>query len=744
MRDLSDAVKSIAHVGRDLQKITVQGRKADFEQTVDDLARTAFANVEKKAVPLERNPGVVQGTMGEQAKATVRNAGDLLRGFHSSLAKIEQELIDRLDGKDSNGPWNRVIWNRVKDARAFETKWREEMTGGVKDLVKTYPKEEQDKLNQFLPPLLELRDNRTGQPTKITKGELISLALNWGNESNKSKVLRGEGWQEDAVQAVLDRHMTKADWDFTQGIWNLIERMRPEIMARERRMTGTEPLWIDPSTVHTPHGDYRGGYYPMMYDPARSGDVMDRLLENAQKMMDQSQAGRPTADRGYTQARAAGYARPVMLSLDTLPRHIDTVVRDLAWRETVHDLTRLFKDPGIRDAIGLTVGDQMYGQLIPWLKRTIGDRTYDATGNDFWNSLARKIRLNTTIVGLGYRASTMMVHGATALSNSIGEIGAKWMATGMKEFYGNPAKMAEMRDFVYSRSDDMRYRMDTVDRDVRDGLRDLGNEHGMVAGAKRFAYYGISMLDMASAMPTWMGAYEKARALTTNGGLAMTEKDAVYFADKAVRNAHGGGNPEDLAAFRHEREWQKLAGMFYTFWNHFYNRQVDMGRSGIEAIQNRSATDFAAVLARSWWYFVMPMILHGVIKGSGPEDEESWIGWAAKEIGLGLFSGIPVVRDIANAASTGRDYKPTPALSIIEAGKKSYKDVENLSQGEDVSPHWLRHSLETAGYAFGLPTGQAAQSLQYLWDVWDGEQNPEDVKEFMHGMVFGGTKKKGR
>ena len=87
-----------------------------------------------------------------------------------------------------------------------------------------------------------LTDNQTGQPTKITKGELISLALNWGAESNREKMLRGEGWDREAVQAVLDRHMTKADWDFTQGVWDLISKMRPEISARERRMTGVDPV----------------------------------------------------------------------------------------------------------------------------------------------------------------------------------------------------------------------------------------------------------------------------------------------------------------------------------------------------------------------------------------------------------------------------------------------------------------------------------------------------------------------
>jgi hypothetical protein len=147
---------------------------------------------------------------------------------------------------------------------------------------------------------------------------------------------------------------------------------------------------------------------------------------------------------------------------------------------------------------------------------------------------------------------------------------------------------------------------------------------------------------------------------------------------------------------------------------------------------SRGVMDFAAVLAQNWWYFVMPMVFHGLIKGGGPDEDGGWLTWAAKKIGMGVLSGVPVERDIASAAPTGRDYKRTPAISIIEAGKKTYKDLENLTQGKDISPQWLRHSIEAAGYVFGLPIGQAGQSLQYL----------RDVKEFMHDLVFGAPPKK--
>lgn len=744
MQDLQTAVKSISYIGRQLNKITVAGKKVEFEAARDDLVRSAFANTKAvKDIPLERNPNIVQGNFGEKLKARWTNAKGALRGLDSSLLKVEQ-ICDWLDGKDSNGAWNNTIFRRATEREAWENQWRKTMADGIRSLQDLYPEGEQKKLSQYLPDIPELKDNQTGAPLRITHSELVSMALNWGNASNRGKMLRGEGWRAEAVQGVFDRYMSKADWDFTQGVWDLLEKMRPEIAAREKRMTGVEPIWIDALPVDTPHGQYRGGYYPMSYDPARAGDAMDRLIENAERLLDTSRAGRPTTDKGYTMERAERYSRPVMLSLDVLPRHIDTVVRDLAWREYVFDMVRLFKDPAIRDAMNRTVGSEYQQQLIPWLKGLCSDRTYDPNGLSFWDQVAHRARINTTIVGLGFRASTMLVHGMTAASNSVGELGAKWMGVGASKFFGTPDKMAAARDFVYARSNEMRTRMDNVDRDIRDGLREMLDKKGVLDPVKRYAYYGVAMLDMASALPTWIGAYERAMHE------GMTEPDAIYAADKSVRNAHGGGGAKDMAAVQRGSETQKLFTMFYSFWSHFYNRQRDLGRSGTAAVQDitsgnvkQGAKDFAAVLARSWWYFIVPQIIHGIIKSGAPGDEESWLGWAAKEVGLGLFSGVPVVRDVANAWGGGHDFKVTPAASIYDAFTSTKKDVSNLITGEkDVSAHWLKHALDTTGYAFGLPTGQAGTALQYLWDVWDGQQNPEDIADFSKGLVFGTHKKR--
>ncbi|MDR3570209.1 MAG: hypothetical protein P4L43_19465 [Syntrophobacteraceae bacterium] len=742
IRDLSDAVKSIAHVGRDMKKILVGGKKVGEAEIAEEMMRSANENVERKELSRERNPGVVQGDFEQRQKARWVKAQDLFGGLHASLSRLEQEMIDRFDGGDSNGIWNRAIWRRIKDSRAYFDKRMDEMSQGMEDLGKVYSKESSNRLDEMLPDIKELIDSKTGEPLRISRGELLSMMLNWGNESNKSKLCRGEGWRPETVQAVFDRLGTKADWDFVQGVWDLMERLRPDVKEQSLRMTGIEPEWIETSPVITPYGEYRGGYYPMAYDPSRSGDAYERFLSDKALMDDQGRAGRPVTYGGHKMSRAERYARPIRFSLDVIPQHFDDVIRDLAWRETISDLCRLIKNEAIRDTINTTLGENFYKQLIPMLKRTVGDVSYDRTGNEWWERAARGFRLNVTMMGLGYRASTMLVHGATALSNSIGEIGTKWTVEGFKDFYGPPEKMARMRDFINERSSEMAHRMNTVDYNIREAMKKTLGRKSIFEGARRFAFHGIAMLDMGSAWPTWLGAYGKALAPEVNGGLGMkVEADAIYYADKAVRNAHGSGNPEDIAAVQNV-EFMKPFTMFYTFWNHFYNRQVDIARRGVTALREGNAGDFAAVLARSWWYFVMPTMLHALIKGQRPSDDEGWFNWAAKEIGSGLFSGLPFIRDISNAFQ-GHEYRITPLSDVGSAFMHTVHDTEKWWDGEDVSASkFMRHALDTAGYSFGLPLGQADQSAQYLWDVWNGDQNPEDVAGFVHDLVLGARKKK--
>jgi hypothetical protein len=747
-RGLLDSVKSIEHLGRLKNKLLDLKEQRDLDALVDE-ALTTLKTLPQREAAEPRNPGV-GGTGLDKINAKYLQGKSLLRSADASLLKMEQ-LFDWLDAHNPHGVFNRVVFRRIAEAQGVESDLLKEVTGRLKELHESLPRDAQrDMLQRYTLP--ELPDSKTGKPSSMLKKEILALAMNVGNESNFGKLLEGEGWTERGVWSVLDRHMTKADWDFVQGVWDTLDSLWPKIAAMEKRLSGVEPPRIEARPITTKHGDYRGGYYPVIYDPLRAFDVDMRNARNEAALFENT-FSRPATARGHTVARV-DYARPLFLSLDVLPRHLSQVVHDLAYREAIVDANKFLTDSRVRGGIEDTLGREYYKQLRPWLQAIANDKVYDERGLAFWDKAAHWARTTTTMVGLGFRATTMMVHGATAASNSVGEIGARWFLSGLKGFVGTPDKMVAARDFVFERSPEMRNRMNETDRDVRDALREMDlhgttGAEGAVTRAvdpvKRFAYYGISMLDMASALPTWLGAYNKA----LHEG--RTEEQAIYESDKAVRNAHGGGGTKDLAAIQRGSEFQKLFTMFYSFWNHFYNRQRDIGRTaaGIpdqvrQGDYAGARRDFAMVLARSWFYFVIPQLLHAALKPPAPgsqDEDKHWLAWAAEEMGLGMFAGVPIVRDVASSIGTGRDYNPTPAAQVVTTIGHSAKDLKAAANSEPVSDKWLKHAVQTAGYVFGLPTGQLSTSTQFLWDVEHGNQAPDGLADWWHGLIYGTTAK---
>jgi hypothetical protein len=136
---------------------------------------------------------------------------------------------------------------------------------------------------------------------------------------------------------------------------------------------------------------------------------------------------------------------------------------------------------------------------------------------------------------------------------------------------------------------------------------------------------------------------------------------------------------------------------------------------------------------------MIPAFTEALVAGDGPGEDESWGAWAAKAILGEIPAGIPLVRDIAKAAISGRDYAMSPVARAVTTAISSGKDFGAAVGLRDKEPSdkWVSHAINTAGYVFGLPTGQAAGSVQYLWDVLDGDTQPEGTSDFIRGVIFG-------
>ena len=743
-RGLLDAVKSIEHLGR-LKTRLLDLKEMREVQALADEARATTAELPQRAP--ESNRGL---TRMESKWLGVKSAG---RSMQAALLKMEQ-MFDWLDNRNPNGVFNRVVFRRISDAGVHEADLQAQVKAKIDALLHSHLADvTKDGGKIYVAD--GLIDGLTGKPQRFTKKEMLSLAGNMGNDSNTAKLVKGEKWDEAAVWDFLHKNMGKADWEFVAGLGKTLETLWPEKLAMSRRLGNTNPEKIQPRPFDTPHGPQPGWYWPMVYDPARSQDVAERGARAGDALFENIYS-RANTDTGRMNTRSENYARPLLLSLDTIPRVIKDEIHDVAYREAIMDADKFLGHKDVRSAIQDALSPEHYDQLRPWLQSIANDRKVDMAALKWFDQVAHGARTRATIVGLGYRVSTMLVHGSSAAMESVAELGPKWMGAGLKDF-ANPLQWSANKDFVFERSGEMRDRMNEVDRDVREHLREIeirlmDTTEGAVARGtdlmKARAYQGIAMLDMASALPTWMGAYHKAMAAEADGGLGMGEADAVYFADKTVRNAHGGTGAKDLAAVQRGPEFFKLFTMFYTFWNHNVNRLMDTARlakSLPETFRTGEPGEFKGdlgrVIMRTLIYTLGVQAMHSMLYPSkDAEGDTNWLGWAAKEFTAAAFAGIPVLRDLSAHYLTGKDYAATPAAGIVQAVGNSGTDAMNAMLGKEASPKVLKHTVTTAGYVFGLPLGQPASTAQFLWDVSQGDQNPETVGDWLRGVMHGEMK----
>ena len=742
---LVDAVKSIEHLGR-LKTEILDGREHRSIDALADEAVNKMASLPQRGA--ESNRGLTR--IGE-AWLGAKAAG---RSLQASLLKMEQ-MIDWLDGRDANGVLNRVVFRRIADAGVKEYDLQAKVKAGIDDLLHAHLNDV-TKNGKKIFTADNLMDAETRMPQRFTKKEMLALAGNMGNESNVAKLAKGEGWNEQHMWDFLNANMTKADWDFVAGMGRAMESLWPEKLAMSRRLGNSNPDKIAPRPFDTPHGRYDGWYWPMVYDPVRDQGVADRGARSGADLFENTYS-RANTDTGRTITRNENYAAPVLLSLDVVPRVLKDEIHDIAYREAIIDADKFIANKKVRDGIVSALSQQHYDQLRPWLQSIANDSKVDMQALKWFDRVAHGARTRATIVGLGYRVSTMLVHGSSAAMESIAEVGPVWMAKGMADFI-NPVQWSANKDFIFERSGEMRNRMNEVDRDIREHLREIDLRLMDPATSvvqrgsdimKAHAYQGIAMLDMASALPTWMGAYHKGMAPEAQGGKNLSEQDAIYFADKTVRNAHGGSGAKDMAAVQRGPEFFKLFTMFYTFWNHNANRLMDTARLAGQLPETyRSGApgefkgDLGRVIMRTLIYTIGVQTMHHMLHPKKDEEgDTNWAAYAAKEFTASAFAGIPILRDLSAHYLTGKDYSATPAASMVDAIGHSGSDAVNAMAGKEVSEKWVKHTIATAGYVFALPTGQLSSSGQFLYNVQQGKDNPENVSDWAKGLMHGDLKK---
>lgn len=730
--DLRDTVKHLDHQAKRKKKLLSRKDKIDRKQATSELAGRAYQTHTALAVKQkDRWPTLLEATR------------DFVGGLDASLLKIEQ-LIEWLDGKDPDGPWRRYIWNPIADAQAAYYKYVDDKVAQFELIMNHLDQKHRDWLNRDIF-IRELGTKQKPAGESYKGFELIAMACNLGTESNLKKMLAGHGWELDQVMTVLNRELSDQHWEVVQRIWGLLESMWPDIEANEKAISGLGPKKLEKRAFATAGGrQMNGGYYPMVYDPLENNRIYHYV--QASEALYEYNWGKPETEHGFTESRSEHFAAPLLFDLRTVPNHIARVAHDLSHRRTLMDVYNLLKDPEVQGAITDTLGRHYADQFIPWL-RGIANQVAPDRELAGWERVLRKLRYNTTIMAMGWKATTMFSQVAGYfnslewLMNHGDRRGHYWMLMGINHLRKNRAQAYKM---VMELSSEMAHRMRTLDREVAENTARLQGQDSKVAWVQRNAFIGIGVMDMAVSLPTWIAAYHQ----TLHAG--HSKEVAVRTADAAVRMSQGAGGRKDLSSFARggakNSEWQKAAGMFMSYFSALYSRQrnayYELRKTGREqgVASKEFVADFGRWLMKQMYLVIFPSIAAELLSGRtpDPDDEETWVDWMIKKSIAGNFASIPIIRDAVGSAITGFEYQPTPLTSAAKSALQAFQSVSGAfgEDGEWELDKIIRHTTRTAGYAIGLPLMQPVDISGFqIVEMLTGDREAS-----FHDLIFRGER----
>ena len=701
-RGVIDAVKQIEHLGRLKKKLLLAKDQREFDAIRDEIVQSINDNSQGRIANTRTiNTGV------EQAK---KKWGAFAWG-HAKVATLAKVL----DGGNIGGPVWEFLIRPANERGDWETTQRAEATLA---------------LSQILAPVFNLGKmggkGLTFQTVdrSFNREARIAIALNVGNEGNLQRLLGGEGWILEQIMPIL-KTLTREEWTAVQAIWDHFETYRPLIAAKERRVYGKEPNWVEPTPFNVALADgetvsLRGGYYPIKYDPAASQRAEEHSDAEAAKRQIQGAYTSATTRRSFTKARAEEVkGRPLLYSLSGVYAGVNDVIHDLAWHEWLIDTNRLIKNNAIDTAIRQHYGPEFKSQFKTWTSAIAeGEKGSDNTVDI---ALSR-IRQGVSVSGLGFNVMSAAMQ-PTGITQSISVVGANWVGLGVSRYLadigGSTRNVNELSEFMANRAR-------TRFRELNELRNSVEDQSPYKEWLGRYAYFLMMRCQQMVDVPTWIGAYEKAQAE------GVTDDKAIALADQAVIDSQGSGMLKDLSAIERGGAAQKLFTVFYSYMNTALN--IGIVKTMSAEIGKRKAKMAADYLL----LYVLPPVLGFAIKEAltpTGDDDDDYMEKLPKRLASNqidyLMGLMVVVREFSEAAKLmagvedhKQDYQGPAGVRMIA---DSVKFGEQLGQGEFDTP-FRKSFVNLMGDAFALPSAQINRTVTGIEAISEGKtSNPAAI-----------------
>lgn len=362
---------------------------------------------------------------------------------------------------------------------------------------------------------------------RVTKREIFCMALNMGNDVNRSRLVMGLGIDEKQnplyMSQFLAEHMTKKDWETVQKIWDLIDEMWPETVRVEEELNGRRLEKVAPRAFVTNAADtgerieMRGGYYPIAYNAEKSSRSAE-LIANGELQLSMNGNMLLGIGRGFTKSRTeAVIERPLLLSTDVITQHIMRSVHNATFRIAARDIFRLVRSKDFEEHVNSLAGRPFYEAIKKWSED--GWTPAPSNGGPTEN-LANKalgyLRRNSVMAIMGYRIWPV-IENVSNIGPTMDVIGAHETLQAVMNFYSDFGKNIAL----LKKSPMMRERVNSMDRDIQRENDPFTRHSAAVETLKDHAYSLMTMSDLMLSAPLWVHSYQSHFAEI----LADVEKD---------------------------------------------------------------------------------------------------------------------------------------------------------------------------------------------------------------------------
>lgn len=689
-QNVKDAVDQLDYVGKAAQKIEVAGAKMDFADFKSEVIR----NIEE---------------LPPRDKAKMKR---LIYRMDAELVRMEEVFKD-LDLRKEAGPLFSAMIRPMIDAKHTEYTMLEALSKKLTE-IKGANKDWQKTLKDTIPQdfFFDPYDNT---PFDMTREHMIQVMLNFGNKSNIEKFTKGyagdrASWLEQKLRQMFDTHATKEDWEYAQNIWDVWAGWKKESAELYYKLSGRQPQWIESQPIQTPHGEFKGGYFPIIYDRLRSNinSIEEKQSPNA---LFGPNYFRASPANHYTQSRT-GYSAPIQFqaSIEQVASRMQQMIHDISYREAVMNTSKVIYDKDIRAAIRKHYGPEYEAQLSPWLKDIANHFNLDEAKVGFVNAILRRARMNLVAHALGFN---LRVIGSPAI--------AKGNPADMMRVYNDYSNASKL---AYEKSREIPHTFRNIDRDFRERLEQTITQGGLSklqADAMRWSFLPTVKIEQQFRIITFVNEYKQALAR------GLSDGDAAAHADSLVRERHGASGLPDMPAIMRGSESMKMATMFYGYFSAMYNWQRQMP-------QQARAGDFKKLTATMWGSVLIPSAF-GALMFNNSREGDSWWKHIGKALVLQPLSTVVLLRDFANFFLEGNPAR-SPLSTLASALSSAKTDLGNYMSHKPVKKP-IQHAGNVIGLATGLPLAQISRTAQFAVDVKTGQQRPRNIIEWARGLVGG-------